>query len=290
MSRAPRNLVIVRAGDRSLHPAWTSSLETREWDLVVSYFGSDPSVFRGPGERRIDDKGPKCPGLHALLMREDFWRQYDYIWLPDDDLMIDQQGIDRLFARTADLGLALSQPALSWRSFYSYAVTLCHPSFAVRFTNFVEIMGPCFERKFLEASLPLLGETQSGWGVGWVLAARLSGRVLACGILDDVEMTHTRPVGGPIYAALRERGISAAEERVALLLKHGVAADVAPLIYAAIHRSGRHLDAFLPADRPALQSLLAADAMAFQQSRTKIETPHVIVQTGRPQRPRTWGW
>ena len=290
MSRAPRNLVIVRAGDRSLHPAWTSSLETRQWDLVASYFGDDPNAFRGPGERRIDDKGNKCPGLYALLMREDFWREYDYIWLPDDDLMIEQQGIDRLFSRTADLGMALSQPALSWRSYYSYEVTLCHPSFAVRFTNFVEIMAPCFERKFLEASLPLLGETQSGWGLGWVLAARQSERVRACGILDDVEMTHTRPVGGPTYAALRELGISAAEERVALLARHGIGADVAPLIYAAIDRSGRHLDGFLPADRPALHGLLAADAAAFQQSRTKIETPQVTVQTGPLVRPRTWGW
>src|SRR5947209_7377435 len=38
---ANRFLVIVRAGDESLHPQWTDSLATRGWDLAVSYFGTD---------------------------------------------------------------------------------------------------------------------------------------------------------------------------------------------------------------------------------------------------------
>jgi len=72
--------VVVRAGDTSLHPNWTRDLVTRDWDLVVSYFGNDLERFRAPGEARIDDKGQKWSGLHALLTREDFWRGYDYIW------------------------------------------------------------------------------------------------------------------------------------------------------------------------------------------------------------------
>src|SRR5664279_707363 len=39
--RTKRYLVIVRAGDRSLHPGWTQSPATRNWDLLVSYFGAD---------------------------------------------------------------------------------------------------------------------------------------------------------------------------------------------------------------------------------------------------------
>jgi len=88
MSALSRNLVIVRAGDQSLHPGWTTTPGARDWDLVVSYFGDFPHRYRSSAERRVDDKGLKWRGLHALLTREAFWRDYDYIWLPDDDLAI----------------------------------------------------------------------------------------------------------------------------------------------------------------------------------------------------------
>jgi hypothetical protein len=42
-----RNLVAVRAGDKSLHPHWLIGDGGRNWDLVVSYFGDDPGLYRG---------------------------------------------------------------------------------------------------------------------------------------------------------------------------------------------------------------------------------------------------
>ncbi len=50
-------LVIVRAGDKSLHPAWLAGEGDRTWDLVVNYFGADPEIYREPGVIRIDSKG-----------------------------------------------------------------------------------------------------------------------------------------------------------------------------------------------------------------------------------------
>ena len=105
-------------------------------------FGDDPHCYRNVGENRINDKGQKWLGLQALLNRDDFWRRYDYIWFPDDDLATDQGAINDLFRKAAELDLALAQPALSWTSFYSHPVTIRHQSFRVRMTNFVEIMAP----------------------------------------------------------------------------------------------------------------------------------------------------
>src|SRR3954453_18440947 len=96
---ANRFLVIVRAGDESLHPRWTDSLATRGWDLAVSYYGADPRRFRDPGQTRFDDAGLKWQALHALLTRDEFWRRYDYIWFPDDDLAAEQAGISELFVQ-----------------------------------------------------------------------------------------------------------------------------------------------------------------------------------------------
>jgi hypothetical protein len=61
-----RNLVAVRAGDKSLHPHWLMGDGGRNWDLVVSYFGDDPGLYIG-GRRGSDRcQGPKmgrssCP-------------------------------------------------------------------------------------------------------------------------------------------------------------------------------------------------------------------------------------
>src|SRR5579871_6388732 len=94
-----RNLVIARAGDGSLHPGWLNGPgEERNWDLIVSYFGDDPNLFRGDGWIRLDHKGLKFPGLYRLLSEnEALIRRYDYILLADDDLATDCSGINRFF-------------------------------------------------------------------------------------------------------------------------------------------------------------------------------------------------
>lgn len=258
-----RCLVIVRAGDASLHPGWTRDPATRDWDLVVSYFGDDPARFRDAGARRVDDKGQKWSGLHALLTREDFWRDYDYIWLPDDDLAVEQDVVSALFARMARMQLALAQPALSWSSYYSHRVTLHHPSFTLRMTNFVEVMAPCFARPVLERCLPTFVENLSGWGLDVLWPRMLPAEPRACAIVDALQMTHTRPVGGPAYDKLHAAGIAAADEADALMVKYGIPLDSRALVYAGIDRDGRTLDARDAAERATLRRLIDADRAAF---------------------------
>ena len=54
-----KNLVIVRAGDSSLHEEWLQGEGERNWDLIVNYFGDDPQRYRKDDVQRIDSKGPK---------------------------------------------------------------------------------------------------------------------------------------------------------------------------------------------------------------------------------------
>jgi Short repeat of unknown function (DUF308) len=47
---------------------------------------------------RIDSKGPKWPALYQLFsLYPNLATDYDYIWLPDDDLMASKADINRLF-------------------------------------------------------------------------------------------------------------------------------------------------------------------------------------------------
>jgi len=288
MSSSPRHLVIVRAGDHSLHPAWTRSVATRTWDLVASYFGGDGKRFRDEPDRRIDDPGLKFPGLHALLVRETFWRAYDYIWLPDDDLAIAQDGIDALFREMAALDLDLAQPGLSWASYFSHSITLRHPHFRARYTNFVEIMAPCFRREFLETCLPAFAESVSGWGLDWVFPRLNHNTANRCAILDGVEMTHTRPVGGPSYAVLRERGITPAQECAALLARYGIVHGATASVLGALTTDGRRLDRKRPADAALLDTLLGEDAQALLAARARFAFEPVRFQLSPPSSPGRW--
>ena len=254
-----RCLVIVRAGDQSLHPQWTSDASSRKWDLVVSYFGSDSARFRGADEHRIDDKGQKYQGLHALLTREELWRAYDYIWLPDDDLATEQSSIDGLFATVARYDLKLAQPALSWTSHFSHPITLQHPNFRLRMTNFVEIMAPCFHRPFLEACVSTFAENLSGWGLDLLWPRMLAPEMRGCAVVDEVTVTHTRPVGGPAYDKLRAAGVTPHAELEALMRSFGICYDARPHVFAAIERDGTPLEQ----GDPRIRELLVRDRAAF---------------------------
>jgi hypothetical protein len=221
-----RNLVIVRAGNSSLHPQWLAGSKDRSWDLLVNYFGDDPDKYKDQDIVRIDSKGPKWPALKELIeTHRDLVNRYDYVWLPDDDIACTAGDIDKLFTIARAEKLALCQPALTLNSYFTWGVTLKPLFTRMRYTNFVEIMVPCFERTFLLRCLPTMADNMSGFGLDFVWPKMLgakNGNASGTAIIDAVSVTHTRPLGGPNYTLLKERGITADEEGRELRRKHSV--------------------------------------------------------------------
>jgi hypothetical protein len=220
-----RNLVIVRAGNGSLHPGWLNAPgEERNWDLVVNYFGDDPDKFRGDEWLRIDGKGPKLRGLYEFIRgHEQLVRNYEYIWLAEDDLACKCRDINRLFDICHQENLKLVQPSLTHDSYFSHAITLHNPCFRLRYTTFVEVMAPCMSSSTLWKLLPTMNENVSGWGVDDLWSLLLAGDPDAIAILDAVQIRHTRPVGrGQLYDSLKAAGRSAWDERQELHEKYGI--------------------------------------------------------------------
>jgi hypothetical protein len=236
-------LVIVRAGDRSLHESWLQCSQPRNWDLVVSYYADDPNIWRRDGVRRIDDKGPKWPPLHRLLGSDALdWSGYEYVWLPDDDLATDGDQVSAMFDMASALGVSIAQPSLSWRSYFSHEITLNNPAFSARYTNFVEVMAPVFSRSFLHRVIDTLGMSESGWGLDHVWPYLVTDPLRDCAIIDAVQVTHTRPVGGPNYAALSGRK-SPHEEMHAVLARFGLR-DMGQFSLGGITADARMLSLF----------------------------------------------
>jgi hypothetical protein len=200
-----KNLVLARVGATSLHPRWLDGGASRTWDLRLV-------PYEPVGAAKDDDftvgpivPGPKWAGLREALRAWDGWRDYDAVWMPDDDLDATSEDIDRLFEVAAGVGLDLFAPALDDASHYAHFSTRRNPRFFGRWVGFVEIMMPGFSRAAMERLVPTfdLSETGWGWGLDSVWPKILDYENV--GIVDAVAVTHTRPVGAMRDAELCRR-------------------------------------------------------------------------------------
>lgn len=242
MAGAPKrpHLVVVRAGDDSLHERWLGS--SRSWDLLVSYFGNDPDRFKSPEARRVDCSGGKWEGLYRLFLSEpELLEDYDYVWLPDDDIGADCSTIDKMFALMEDHGLCLAQPSLHPQSFFHHHVTVHNPCFRLRYSNFVELMVPCFKADFLRRLLPLFEHRRFGWGLDWIWAYMMDEPSLKTAVIDACVVTHTRPYReGSLYTAPEAHDPN--EEANEFLDRLGLHQPPPSFVYAGLSRRGRLLN------------------------------------------------
>jgi hypothetical protein len=191
-----KNLVVARVGEKSIHRNWLRG-EAPNFDLVLLFYGKEvPKDWAEDGLETHIIPGSKWEGITFYLNNTQAWRDYDRVCFPDDDLLFDAALLNTFFYYAETLEFDLCQPALDFNSYFSHPITLQSPGFAVRFTNFVEIMFPCFSKRFLEVSYNLMAESPSGWGMDYYWAALLDKNNMNLpGIIDCAPITHTRPIG-----------------------------------------------------------------------------------------------
>ncbi|NDC61081.1 MAG: hypothetical protein EBZ60_03560 [Betaproteobacteria bacterium] len=188
-----QHLVIVRAGDTSLHPQWLGN-DSRKWDLALSYQGDFPDRYKGQYDFLHQCRGSKWEGITQFLTAHStLVRQYQYVWFPDDSLLTCSDTIDAFFAICTDLDLTIAQPALTDYSHYNWQITLQQSRWLARLTNFVEVMAPCFKVQHLHLFSPYFAENTSGWGYEWLWAHIAEANfVHRLGIVDQTPVFLTR--------------------------------------------------------------------------------------------------
>ena len=192
-----RNLVILRAGDSSIHRQWLELSPDcqRNFDVLVSYFGDNdfPLTFE---EMLVRQKSYKFDAIHTLFKhRPELW-DYDNFWLPDDDILISADNINRMFQTFDQYGLWLAQPSLTPDSYSSHPITVHNQDYALRFTTFAEVMAPVFAKSALQSVIGSFEGAQSAWGLDFVWPKILGYPPNKIAIFDDISMKHTREVGG----------------------------------------------------------------------------------------------
>jgi hypothetical protein len=103
-------LLIVPTGDGTYHDF---DDDTRNFDVCIIYYNDDKEeYFKKQCEYFFKIKGPKWK-LIKLILPYLTWQYYDYIWIPDDDLVISIDKINLMFSDADANNLSLSQPSVA---------------------------------------------------------------------------------------------------------------------------------------------------------------------------------
>eukprot|EP00935_MAST-01C_sp_MAST-1C-sp1_P001389 g1389.t1 len=170
-----QNLVFTSAGDNtSFDELWCRAdrAGSRSFDLWVVYYGQDPVIYSKYAEvaDRIEwRKGSKFQNLyHVYQTCAAQLAQYSRIFVADDDIVMDEAAIERLFQISAEHDLWICQPAFRPESKLSHEITLRQRGTLLRYTNFVEVNTPVFSSDALVKCLEAYDERLIGWGVDYL--------------------------------------------------------------------------------------------------------------------------
>lgn len=232
-------LVIVRAGDDSLHPNWKTEVDVN-FDIFVSYYGAHVGNFQDGADHYASVPGLKYPIIARHLEENpDLLSQYDAFWFPDDDIWTSQVNISRMFDIFHEYDLSLAQPAMTADSFQNRRRFFVRQEAILRYTNFVEIMCPIFSRKALEELLHTFSVSPSGWGLDYVWTHLIGNPTRKIAIIDLTPVRHTRPYRqGTFYEKCSSLGITAAVDYRRVLRRYGIYPPPEIRIYEEIARRG----------------------------------------------------
>ncbi len=197
-----KHCVLTAAGASSLHREWINEESTFDLHLII--YDDSYELFKTDSPYVFVNKGFKFKLFYKYLTEnEKLMEQYDFFYMPDDDISIDYHNIQKLFDYMEKYELAVAQPAIT-NSFFSHKHTFRQENSILRYTNFVEIMQPCFSRDALKKVLFTFNESISGWGIDFHWGILLNYAEYNMAIIDDVISIHTRPVQSSHYPEMQE--------------------------------------------------------------------------------------
>jgi hypothetical protein len=234
-----RNLLILRAGAEPRPSFFFSLPNPRNFDIFVSYY-SGPSkndILVAQADGIYTGGLSKFHSVHELARVYPDITDYEHILVADEDLDF-RFSLDDFFTFCSVQGFDLAQASLTRDSYVSFALTRHNPGLSFRITNFVEVMAPCFSRRYFSKMLHSFNYSISGWGLDVYWGHHLGNEYVAA-IVDDFQMRHCHPFepNGDFYLYLRSIGIDNHQELQAMLGRLGLN-RYDPVSLKLVHASG----------------------------------------------------
>ena len=190
-----KNLIISAVGDESLHQEWMAG--KADFDLCLIYYGTNnevASIYSQQSAYFYRASGMKYHLLYDwIASNRTMIEQYQFIWLPDNDVSISTENINKLFQVTAEYQLQLCQPAMT--GYISHPLTESKPGSFLRYTNFVEVLAPLMHIDTLLKLKDSFRINYSGWGYDYLWPYLLGYPKDSIAIIDAIRMNHTKPIG-----------------------------------------------------------------------------------------------
>ncbi|MFC3120827.1 DUF707 domain-containing protein [Agaribacter flavus] len=167
-------LVFTSAGNKTALTSWV--LGDKNFDLFCVYYAQgNEDNLASSSDYFVKHKGAKFPNLLWVYQHwPDILNRYDYILVIDDDLTLRAEDFNRHFAMHKAEKLWLSQLAFHRRGKVNHKINEAKPFSYMRYTNFVEVNSPLFERESLLMFLKEYDAEVVGIGVDYWYSSRLA--------------------------------------------------------------------------------------------------------------------
>lgn len=186
------NCVFIPTGQDSLHRQLLKG--KADFDLHLLIYDKSYNKWCNDTTFIGTDSGYKMDMTYRYLQRHrDYLEHYEYFFLLDDDIEISTEEVNKLFSYMREYRLRIAQPSLVM-SYYTYEHTLHNPTCKLRYTNFVEMMMPCFSREALKLVLPTFEKKVRWMGIEWHWSLLVNTNKRDIAVVDDVKAIHGRPL------------------------------------------------------------------------------------------------
>lgn len=189
------NLIFVPVGDKSFHENWINKVEA---DVCLSYYGTNNYRYQGSSKYYLKTTPERTERFTEAVEKLNIdLKQYKYIWLPDDDILIHPEDVNNLFRYVEKNKIDVAQPSLLRCGFWAHQITLKKNNSGHRLVNFIEAMAPCFHIDSLIEVYKYFPDSLSSFGHGldYLYSYKLLEKNKKLAVIDEISMIHTKPAG-----------------------------------------------------------------------------------------------
>ena len=186
-----KNLVFSSVGDNTnFDNLWLGI--NRNYDVYAIYYGNNDEIYN-KYKNKVDfierRKGSKFQNFHYLYNKNpEFINKYERFFILDDDIIFDVNSINQMFDISKKYDLWICGPTFKkdTNSKISWKITINQPNNLLRYTNFVEVNTPLFNKYALHKFMKIYNPVLIGWGIDYLYSYAL--------LLDNDFETYKRKI------------------------------------------------------------------------------------------------
>ena len=166
-----KNFVFTSVGNQgNFDTLWVGS--NASYHIYAIYYGDDEATFEKYKSKTkfiMKRKGSKFQNFKFFYENyPDIIQQYDRFFILDDDIIMNVNDINNMFALSRKYNLEICGPSFKPDGKISELITMHKPHTILTYTNFVEVNTPLFTKQALTNLMNILDESLIGWGIDYL--------------------------------------------------------------------------------------------------------------------------